>query len=36
MCNVHTARNLTWVLEVTRWMFAVKQLGDGITSGVTR
>jgi hypothetical protein len=35
-CNVHTARNPTWVLVVTRWCSVLGRLGDGITLGVTR
>jgi hypothetical protein len=36
MCNVHAARNPTWVLVMTRWLSVLDRLGDGIMSGVTR
>jgi hypothetical protein len=35
-CNVHVARNPTWVLVATRWLLVIGCLGNSITSGVTR
>jgi hypothetical protein len=35
-CNVHTARNPTWVLVMTRWLSVLDRLGNGIMLGVTR